>query len=150
MIPGSGRAPGEGNGNPLQYSCLENLMDRGAWWTIVHGGHKKVGHNWVTNTFTFFLKTSLLNLLQYGFCFMFWLLDPNACGILAPRDWTLPCYTGRQSPNHWTTREVERICFLLAIWGREGKAGSCSWTTNLICYSIHDLRICTISIDLEI
>ena len=31
-IPGSGRSPGEGNGNPLQYSCLENLMDRGAWW----------------------------------------------------------------------------------------------------------------------
>ena len=30
-IPGSGRSPGEGNGNPLQYSCLENLMDRGAW-----------------------------------------------------------------------------------------------------------------------
>ena len=36
-IPGSGRAPGEGNGNPLQYSCLENPMDRGAWWAIVHG-----------------------------------------------------------------------------------------------------------------
>ena len=31
-IPGSGRSPGEGNGNPLQYSCLENLMERGAWW----------------------------------------------------------------------------------------------------------------------
>ena len=30
-------SPGEGNGNPLQYSCLENLMDRGAWWTAVHG-----------------------------------------------------------------------------------------------------------------
>ena len=36
-IPGSGRSPGEGNGNPLQYSCLENPMDRGAWWAIVHG-----------------------------------------------------------------------------------------------------------------
>ena len=35
-IPGSGRSPGEGNGNPLQYSCLENPMDRGAWWAIVH------------------------------------------------------------------------------------------------------------------
>ena len=32
LIPGSGRSPGEGNGNPLQYSCLENPMDRGAWW----------------------------------------------------------------------------------------------------------------------
>ena len=36
-IPGLGRSPGEGNGNPLQYSCLENPMDRGAWWAIVHG-----------------------------------------------------------------------------------------------------------------
>ena len=36
-IPGSGRSPGEGNGNPLQYSCLGNPMDRGAWWAIDHG-----------------------------------------------------------------------------------------------------------------
>ena len=37
LIPGSGRSPGEGNGNPLQYSCLENPMDRGAWQATVHG-----------------------------------------------------------------------------------------------------------------
>ena len=37
LIPGSGRPPGEGNVNPLQYSCLENIMDRGAWWAIVQG-----------------------------------------------------------------------------------------------------------------
>ena len=36
-IPGSGRSPGEGNSNPLQYSCLENSMDRGAWQAIAHG-----------------------------------------------------------------------------------------------------------------
>ena len=36
-IPGSGRSPGGGNGNPLQCSCLENRMDRGAWWATVHG-----------------------------------------------------------------------------------------------------------------
>ena len=35
-IPGLGRYPGEGNGNPLQYSCLENPVDRGAWWAVVH------------------------------------------------------------------------------------------------------------------
>ena len=40
-IPGSGRSLGEGNGNSLQYSCLENPMDRGAWWALVNG----VGHN---------------------------------------------------------------------------------------------------------
>ena len=36
LIPGSGRSPGEGCGNPFQYSCLENSMDRGHWWAIVH------------------------------------------------------------------------------------------------------------------
>jgi len=37
LIPGTGRSPGEGNGNPLQCSCLENPMDRGAWWATIHG-----------------------------------------------------------------------------------------------------------------
>ena len=40
-IPWSGRFPGDGNGNPLQYSCLGNPMDRGAWWATVHGVAKK-------------------------------------------------------------------------------------------------------------
>ena len=40
-ILGSGRAPGEENGNPLQYSCLGNPMDRGAWWATVHGVAKE-------------------------------------------------------------------------------------------------------------
>ena len=43
-IPGSGGYPGEGNGNPLQYSCLENPMDGGAWWAVVHG-LQRVGHD---------------------------------------------------------------------------------------------------------
>ena len=37
LIPGLGRSPGEGNGNPLKYSCLENPMDRGAWQATIHG-----------------------------------------------------------------------------------------------------------------
>ena len=36
-VPGSGRSPGGGNGNPLQYSCLENSMDKEVWWATVHG-----------------------------------------------------------------------------------------------------------------
>ena len=40
LIPELGRSPGEGNGNPLQYSSLENPMDRGAWWATVHGVSK--------------------------------------------------------------------------------------------------------------
>ena len=41
LIPGLGRSPGEGNGNPLQYSGLENPMDTGAWWATVHGCHRE-------------------------------------------------------------------------------------------------------------
>ena len=44
-IPGSGRSPGGENGNLLQYSCLENPMDRGAWCAKVLGVTKRVGHN---------------------------------------------------------------------------------------------------------
>src|SRR5574337_514196 len=43
-IPGWGRSPGEGNGNPLQYSCLENPVDGGDWWAAVHGV-SRVGHD---------------------------------------------------------------------------------------------------------
>ena len=62
LIPGSGRSPGEENGNPLQYSCLENPTDRGAWWATVHG----VAQSWIPPndyTFTFMAchKTSTVN-----------------------------------------------------------------------------------------
>ena len=55
-IPGSGRSPGEGNGNPLQDSCLENPMDGGAWWATVHGVAK-----------------SLTQLSNFTFAFMPWI-----------------------------------------------------------------------------
>ena len=45
LIPGLGRSPGGGNGNPLQYSCLENSMDRGAWQASVHGAADSFGHD---------------------------------------------------------------------------------------------------------
>ena len=51
LIPGSGICPGGGNGYPLQYSCLENSMDRGALWPTVHGVRKSET-GWATNTFT--------------------------------------------------------------------------------------------------
>ena len=44
-IPELGRSPGEGNGNPLQYSCLENSMDGGAWWATWSLGLQRVGHD---------------------------------------------------------------------------------------------------------
>jgi len=47
-VPGLGRSPGGGNGNPLQYFCLGNPMDRGAWQAILHGVTKRVGHEFAT------------------------------------------------------------------------------------------------------
>ena len=64
-IPGSGRFPEEGNGNPLQYSCLENPIDRGTLWATVHGV-TRVGHDWVT-------FTSLIILLIFVPCIPWWL-----------------------------------------------------------------------------
>ena len=52
LIPGLGRSPGEENSYPLQYSGLENSMDRGAWWAIQSMGSQRVGHNWATNIHT--------------------------------------------------------------------------------------------------
>ena len=48
-MPGSGRSPGGGHGNPLQYSCLGNLMDRGAWRATVHGVAKELDMTWQLN-----------------------------------------------------------------------------------------------------
>ena len=63
-ISGLGRSPGEGNGNPLQYSCLENSMDRGAWWATVYGV--------LIFSLAVSLATSVLILLfqRIGFCFI--------------------------------------------------------------------------------
>ena len=52
LIPGSGKFPREGNGNPLQYSCLENPKDRGAWRATVHGV-ARVGHDLAIDNFAF-------------------------------------------------------------------------------------------------
>ena len=57
-IPGSGRSLGEGNDFPLQYSCLENSMDRGAWWATIHR-LQRVRHNYATNTHTHTLKNAV-------------------------------------------------------------------------------------------
>ena len=52
-IPGSGRSPGEGNGNPLQYSCLENPMDRGACWATAHRVAESDVTEWLSTTLVY-------------------------------------------------------------------------------------------------
>ena len=62
-IPGLGRFAGEGNGNPLQYSCLECPMDRGVWCRLLSMGSQRVGHNWATSL-AFFLSLLTLSYLR--------------------------------------------------------------------------------------
>ena len=74
MIPDLGRSPGEGNGDPLQYSCLENSMDRRAWGAIVHGVAKELD------------TTERLNLPAYSsvdrhFCFQLFTIVNNAMNM---------------------------------------------------------------------
>ena len=83
-IPGLGRSPGEGNGYSLQYSCLENSRDRGAWGVIFHG--QRIRHNRVTNTYTFANK-GLYN-WSCGFFSSYvqmWELDHEE--VWEPKDW---------------------------------------------------------------
>ena len=66
-IPGLGRSPGEGNGNPLQYSCLENPMDGGAWWATVRSVAKS-RTRLSDFTFTFHFQTQSISVLSTRFC----------------------------------------------------------------------------------
>ena len=66
-IPGSGRSPGEGNGNQLQYSCPENPMDGGAWWATVHGVAKSRTRLSDDFTFTFYEPRGVLESERHGF-----------------------------------------------------------------------------------
>ena len=65
-IPGLGRSPGGENGNPLQYSCLENSMDRRAWWAAVHGVEKSQTGQRLNSSKISFEQRNLLALCQCG------------------------------------------------------------------------------------
>ena len=62
----------------------------------------------IPKRYNIFLK-SLLNLLQYCFCFMFWFFGCDACGILAPRPGIEPAPPALEGLNHWTTREIPKV-----------------------------------------
>ena len=98
-ILGWGRSPEGGHDHPLQYSCLENPMDRGAWWVTVHGAAKSwtwlkrhptqmLSMNLKLSTFTLLLlnrfsHVQLFVMILFMLCF--WFFGHKACGILAPR-----------------------------------------------------------------
>ena len=69
LIPGSGRSHGGGNGNPLQYSCLESPTDRGAWWATVHGVAESQTRLVITHTYTEENEESRCILLEIS-CFI--------------------------------------------------------------------------------
>ena len=85
-IPGSGRSPGGGNGNPLQYSCLENSMDRGAWQATVHGVTKS--QTWLSNSAQHYFKLLyiFIYVYLYPFCTILFLCLLEFCYFLENRD----------------------------------------------------------------
>ena len=72
LIPGLGRSPGGGNGNPLRYSCLGNPMDREAWWATVHGSQKCQTQvsNKTTTKVNIYKHVSIYTYIEYGFVFL--------------------------------------------------------------------------------
>ena len=74
-IPGSERSPGEGNGNPLQYSCLENPMDREAWWATAHGVRKS--RTWLSNFSSLHFSETVVIVFSNSFIIVRLISSPN-------------------------------------------------------------------------
>ena len=95
-ISGSGRYPGEGNGNPLHYSCLENPMDGGAWWATVHGvGKSDTTNNWASTMPSRFIHVVTNDRISsfYGwiaFHFICIYIYITFC-LSTHLQWTIPC-----------------------------------------------------------
>ena len=123
-IPGSGRFPGEGNGNPLQYSCPENPMDGGAWWATVHGVTKS--RTRLSNfTFTFIFKIRLSQIIHLesesssALSDSLWpvlqarILEsvafPFSRGSSQPRDQTQVSYIAGRSFANWAIRDINTM-----------------------------------------
>ena len=113
LIPGLGLSPGEGNSNPLQYSCLENPMEGGDWWATIHGVEKsRTQLSYFTfHFFTFDVWAIFIVFIEFVTILLlfdvlgFWPQGIWDLGSLT-RDGTCIHCIGRGSLNHWTTREV--------------------------------------------
>ena len=111
LIPGCGRSPREGNGNPLQYSCLENPMDREAWQATVHGGHKEsdtterlsLSHSQLPSKCCWAVWNSLPFLhLQISFTLQdsAYILFPGNPPLLFQPELVSPCAEGTKGASH--------------------------------------------------
>ena len=143
-IPGLGRSPGEGNGNPLQYSCLENPMDGGAWWATVHGVAKS-RTRWATS-----LSLSYYNKNEK--CVEYLLTYKNLPGLLLSENVNKQTF----EKDVWIKlfKKKERKRYLDGITSREeGKGSGDFWWMggmskvqfldlgNVHEYSLHNLSI---------
>ena len=146
-IPGSGRSPGEGNGNPLQYPCLENPMDGGAWWATVHGVAK--GRTWLSDfTFTFLIKLfSLKHLIKEMKCFkgnFYMHFFPFSLPQVHQRHWMLShmCYSckvlngckGKTAPRPSSLRCTHISGYQMCVFAL--------YQANLL-YGLHEQQFCS-------
>ena len=113
LIPGSGRSPRERNGNPLQYGCLENSMDRGACWATFSPWGHRVGQDWVNNTFTLACGWLCNRLDHLGSC------DIEASVL--------------QDFFEWKKRQILRIWDYLLIWPRHSSRSTGSEIWQQLC-----------------
>ena len=98
LIPGSGRSPGEGNGNPLQYCCLENPMDRGDWWATVHRVVKSQMQLSDYTFFSFFYCLHRMSLQDFKAHFMLLVICKLSPGLLTQevgQKWSYTMLEGR-------------------------------------------------------
>ena len=96
LVPGSGSSPGEGNGNPLQYSCLENPMNRGALWATLHGGLKELDMTeWLLFHFRYYYYTHFIKRKEEALRLANWSLEEIGFNMgLIPDTTSQPrCYT---------------------------------------------------------
>ena len=104
LIPGSGRSPGEGNGNPLQYSCLESPMDGGAWWATVRGVTRS--HTRLSDLFFLFQIERFPSSESNAYFSCTWLLSHFSHAQLFTTPWTVayqaPLSMGFSRQEYWS------------------------------------------------